>query len=376
MNKAPTPLLSVTRRLRSTPFSRKVAEAGIQAYTVYNRMLLPTVLKDVVSDCQHLKKNVQLWDVSCERQIAIEGKEAATLVQKITPRNLSNQRTDRCMYIPIVDDTGGMLNDPVCIKFSDTHYWISIADSDLLFWIKGIAVALKLDVKVYEPPIYPLAVQGPQSFAVMENIFGSEINKMPFFSAKFFTFKNESFLISRSGYSKQGGFEIYVKSDKKEGNIGEQLWDALMEAGKKFDIRAGGPNYIERVESGLLSYGNDMTSDNTPDECGLQHFCDETIFAECIGGTALKKRREDGFQQQIKSLSIAGGAVPACRDPWVITKEDKVVGQVSSAIWSPDFNTNVALAMIHQPYWQAGTTLTVHCPDGERQATVCEKSFN
>lgn len=370
------PFLSLTSRLRSTPYSQRLDTLGIQAYTVYNHMLLPTVYKSIREDCAHLKESVQLWDVSCERQIYIEGRDAFTLVQKLTPRDLSSQKINRCTYIPVVDNNGGMLNDPVCIKLSDTHFSISIADSDLLLWIKGIATALQLEVNVYEPNIYPLAVQGPKSDLVMKEVFGDKVTELKFFGCDFFDFKDHSFLISKSGFSKQGGYEIYVKSSKLPWNIGEQLWDSLMEAGRVHDIRPGGPNYIERVESGLLSYGNDMNSENTPDECGLSFFYKDKIFTGCIGGQALIEKQKLPTQRKIRSLSILGDAIPACRDPWMLYDGGNHVGKVTSAIWSPDFETHVAIGMVDSPYWEAGTSLVVETPEGMREVIVQEKSFN
>ena len=129
------PILSISPRIRSTPFTERVKAAGVKAYTVYNHMLLPTVFNSLEEDYHHLKKNVQVWDVSVERQIEIQGPDSQTLIQMITPRDLSKMRDDQCYYIPVVDDSGGMLNDPVAVKHSQNKWWISIADSDLIYWI-------------------------------------------------------------------------------------------------------------------------------------------------------------------------------------------------------------------------------------------------
>ena len=362
-------LISETRRLRRTPFSEGVEAAGVTAYTVYNRMLLPTVFESVQADYHHLKKHVQVWDVACERQVELRGPDAGRLMQMLTPRDLRGMRAGQCFYVPIVDETGGMLNDPVAVKLADDRWWISIADSDLLLWVKGIAYGYRLDVLVDEPDISPLAIQGPKSDDLMARVFGDRIRDVRFFRYDMFQFEGRDLLIARSGYSKQGGFEIYVDGT----DIGMPLWNTLFAAGEDLNVRAGCPNGIERVEAGLLSYGNDMTDDNTPHECGLGRFCDTQTAIGCVGRDALLRVSKEGPVQQVRPIAIAGDAVPGCNRVWPLYSGGKHVGQVTSAAWSPDFKTNVSIGMVKMTHWDAGTQLEVETPDGMRKATVQDK---
>ncbi|WP_299417124.1 dimethylsulfoniopropionate demethylase [uncultured Sulfitobacter sp.] len=362
------PLISQTRRLRRTPFSDGVEAAGVKAYTVYNRMLLPTVFESPEADYHHLKNAVQIWDVAVERQVELRGPDAARLMQMLTPRDLRGMMPGRCFYVPIVDETGGMLNDPVCLKLAEDRWWISIADSDLLLWVKGIANGYRLDVLVDEPDISPLAVQGPRSDDLLARVFGDAVRDIRFFRFGMFDFMGRSMVVARSGYSKQGGFEIYLDG----ADLGMPLWHALMEAGRDLDVRAGCPNGIERIEGGLLSYGNDMTDDNTPHECGLGKFCDTQTAIGCIGRDALLRVAKEGPVQQIRAISIAGERVPSCDRVWPLVSGTKRLGQVTSAAWSPDFNTNVAIGMVRMTHWDEGTTLQVETPEGLRDAVVHE----
>ena len=362
-------LISPSRRLRRTPFSEGVEAAGVKAYTVYNHMLLPTMFQSVEADYHHLKKHVQVWDLSCERQVELRGPDAGRLMQMLTPRDLRGMSPGQCYYVPIVDETGGMLNDPVAVKLAEDRWWISIADSDLLYWVKGIANGWRLDVLVDEPDVSPLAIQGPKAETLMERVFGSRIRDIRFFRFGVFQFQGRDLVIARSGYSKQGGFEIYVEDSE----LGMPLWNKLFEAGMDLEVRAGCPNLIERIEGGLLSYGNDMTDDNTPHECGLGRFCDTHSAIGCIGRDALLRVAKEGPVQQIRPLSISGGPVPACTDYWPVYASGKRVGRVSSAAWSPDFRMNVAIGMVRMTHWEAGSKLEVETPDGMRAATVRDK---
>lgn len=361
-------VISASRRLRRTPFSDGVEAAGVKGYTVYNHMLLPTVFRSVTEDYQHLKTAVQVWDVACERQVELRGPDATRLMQMLTPRDLRPMLPGQCFYVPIVDETGGMLNDPVAVKLAEDRWWISIADSDLLYWVKGIAHGWRLDVLVDEPDVSPLAVQGPKADELMARVFGDAVRKIRFFRFGHFDFQGRDMVIARSGYSKQGGFEIYVQGS----DIGMPLWNALMEAGRDLDVRAGCPNLIERIEAGLLSYGNDMTDDNTPHECGLGKFCNTHTAIGCIGRDALLRVATEGPVQQIRSIEIDGDAVPGCDRWWPLWADNQRVGRISSAAWSPDFQTNVAIGMVRMTHWNPGTRLQVETPDGLRAATVKE----
>ncbi|WP_170371107.1 dimethylsulfoniopropionate demethylase [Ruegeria arenilitoris] len=363
------PQISLSRRLRRTPFSDGVEAAGVKGYTVYNRMLLPTVFESVEADYRHLKTHVQVWDVSCERQVELRGPDAARLMQMLTPRDLRGMLPGQCYYVPIVDETGGMLNDPVAVKLADDRWWISIADSDLLLWVKGLANGYRLDVLVDEPDVSPLAVQGPKSDDLMARVFGDRVRDIRFFKFDMFQFEGRDLAIARSGYSKQGGFEIYVEG----GDVGMPLWDALFAAGEDLQVRAGCPNLIERVEGGLLSYGNDMTDDNTPHECGLGKFCNTHTAIGCIGRDALLRVAKEGPVQQIRPIAIEGDAVPPCDRPWPVYGGGKRVGQVTSATWSPDFQTNVSIGMLRLSHWDPGTQVEVETPSGMRTAIVQDK---
>ncbi|MEO7370107.1 MAG: dimethylsulfoniopropionate demethylase [Ilumatobacteraceae bacterium] len=365
------PSLSVTRRIRSTPWSSRIEASGVLSYTVYNHMLLPTQIRGVEADYLHLRDAVQIWDVACERQVELLGPDADRLAQLLTVRDLRTMEIGRCGYAPVVDADGRMLNDPVVLHVDTDRWWFSVADSDLVLWAGGIALGMGLDVAVDEPNVSPLAVQGPKSQDVMARVFGDDVRTIRFFRFSVLPFEGHPLVVARSGWSAQGGFEIYVDDDTVAG----RLYDAIMAAGEPEGIGPGCPNLIERIEAGLLTYGSDITRDDTALEAGLDRYCalDEPI--EAIGLDALRRQRDAGVGRRIRGLTIDGPPVAPVRTFWPLHATGGAVGRVTSATWSPRLGTNVAIGMVDTAVTTAGTRLTIDVDGESRQAEVCDLPF-
>ncbi len=333
-NQVMSPELLISTRTRSTPFSSRVEACGVTAYTVYNHMLLPIVYRSLEKDYWHLCEAVQVWDVSCQRQVEITGPDTRRLVQLMTPRDLSQAENGQCLYAPLCDESGGMVNDPILIKHSNNHWWLSIADTDVLLWAKGLATGLGLNVYISEPDIWPLAVQGPKAENLLTRVFGEEIKKIGFFRSRKLDYKGNDFLIARSGWSKQGGFEIYVN----DAELGRQLWDELFDKGEDLNVGPGCPNLIERIESGLMSFGGDIGYDTTPFECGLDHYVDLEAGIESLSIEALRTRKP---KTKLMGLVIETKVNLTDRQVFI---GNKVLGEITSNVWSPRYSVHLAFA--------------------------------
>lgn len=364
-------VLAASRRLRRTFYSDRVEALGVKAYTVYNHMLLPAVFTSLEEDYRHLVSHVQLWDVGGERQVELRGPDAARLAQLMTPRDLSRAAVGQCVYAPLVDEHGGMLNDPVILKLAEDRFWLSIADSDALLWAKGLAYGLGFDVAVSEPDVCPLAVQGPKAEDLVAAVFGEEVRAIRFFRFATLEFRGHPLIVARSGWSKQGGFEVYAD----DAAVGLALWDALWEAGQPFEIGPGCPNLIERIEGGLLSYGNDMTYADYPQECGLERFCNTDRPIEFMARAALETVEARGITRKIRGVRFGGPAIRPSAEIWRVHAGGKRIGAVSSAVHSPRLQANIGFAMIDRDYWPAGTAVEVETPDGTREGTVADLPF-
>ncbi len=364
------PGLAISRRIRRTPFTERIEALGIQGYSIVNHTLLPKAFeRSSEEDYWHLREHVQLWDVSCQRQVEIRGPDAARLVQWMTPRDLRQAKIGQCLYISLIDQNAGMINDPILLKLAEDHFWLSIADSDVLLWAKGLSLGCGFDVMVDEPDVSPLAVQGPKAELLMEKVFGPSLRNIRFFQFNTVDFKGNPLHVSRSGYSRQGGFEIYL--DKS--SLGIDLWDTLWEAGQEFNVAPGYPNLVERVEGGLLSYGNEMTRANNPLECNLDHYCCLDGSLDYIGREALQRIAETGPTQRIRGVIFEGEPTPPCASPWPIMSGSKQVGHTTTVVWSLQLKENLSLAMIDRDFWDTGQNVQVETPDGlKMNGTVAE----
>ncbi|NND00792.1 MAG: dimethylsulfoniopropionate demethylase [Gammaproteobacteria bacterium] len=356
--------LSITKRIRTTPFTRRVEAAGVKAYTVYNHMLLPVLFDTPANDYWHLCEHVQVWDVSCQRQVEIVGPDANRLVQLMTPRDLRKTALLQGKYAPMCDAEGHILNDPIVIKRAENRWWISIADSDIKLWASGLAQGYGFDVKVFEPDVFPLAVQGPKAEELVARVFGDEARSIGFFHGKLLPFSGVDIYVARSGWSKRGGFEIYLHDT----SLAEPLWDELFASGADLSVGPGSPNGIERIEAGLLSYGTDMDESHTPFECGLDSFLNLDADINSLSLPALRamaghhKYKLVGviFDQKadLNSAKNAAGGFD-------VYDGDRLIGEIKSQVWSLRYQKHLSIVMLETAYLESHTDLVLAGQQGQ-----------
>ncbi len=363
--------IAKSRRLRSTPYTSRIEKQGVTAYTVYNHMLLPAAFGSIEESCDHLKKDVQIWDVAAERQVEISGPDSAKLVQLMTCRDLSKSKIGRCYYCPIIDDNGNLVNDPVILKLAKDKWWISIADSDVIFFAKGLASGNNFKVKIFEPNVDIIAIQGPKSFGLMEKVFGKKITELKFFGFDYFEFEGTKHLIARSGWSKQGGYEVYVENTLS----GQDLYDHLFEIGSEFNVKPGCPNLIERIESGLLSYGNDFDNQDNPFECGFEKYVNLESDIVFLGKEKLKKIKLDGIKRKLMGVQIETSKISLTGSVNITNNDGNLIGDLRSACYSPHFKKAIGIAMINEPFCKVSVTGKVEIDGKNIALKVCELPF-
>ena len=363
--------IAKSRRLRSTPYTSRIEKQGVTAYTVYNHMLLPAAFGSIEESYHHLKKDVQVWDVAAERQVEISGKDSAKLVQLMTCRDLSKSKVGRCYYCPIIDDNGNLINDPVILKLAEDKWWISIADSDVIFFAKGLAAGNKFDVKILEPRVDIMAIQGPKSFDLMEKVFGKAIKELKFFGFDYYDYKGTKHLIARSGWSKQGGFEVYVENTAS----GQDLYDHFFNVGKEFNVKPGCPNLMERIESGLLSYGSDFDNNDNPFECGFEKYVNLDSDVAFLGKEKLKKVRSEGIKRKLMGVQIETNEINLTGSLKIMNQDGSLMGDLRSACYSPYFKKVIGIAMINEPFCKVSVTGKLEIGGKSFTLKVCDLPF-
>jgi len=364
--------IAKAKRLRTTPYTSRIEKQGLSSYSVYNHMLLPAGFKVSLEESYyHLKEHVQVWDVAGERQVEIRGADSSELVQLMTCRDLTNAKEGRCYYCPIIDDNAGLINDPVVLKINQNKWWLSIADSDVILFAKGLAIGKKFDVNIVEPNVDILAVQGPKSYPLMEKIFGKEITDLKFFAFDYFDFKGVNHLIARSGWSKQGGYEIYVENTQS----GLELYDHLFEIGKEFNVEPGCPNLIERIESALLSYGNDIDNNDNPLECGFDKYVNLESDIIFLGKDKLKQIQSEGITKKLMGVMINLDKINMSESIELKNNENNTIGEMRSAVFSPTFKKVIGIAMLNKPYWDVGLEFNINIEGISTKGSVCNIPF-
>ena len=359
-------------RLRRSPFFDATQRHGAKAYTVYNHMLFPICFDDLEEEYWHLLNHVTLWDVSVERQVEITGPDAFAFTNMLTPRDLSRCAVGQGKYVVITAEDGGIINDPVLVRLAENHFWLALADSDVLLWARGLALKSGLRVTITEPDVSPLQIQGPKARDVVRALFGDAVMQIRYYWFLETRLDGIPVVVTRTGWTGEVGFEVYLR----DGSRGDELWERIMHAGKPHNIRPTGPSDIRRIEAGILNWGADMTLANNVYEVGLDNLVDEGKRADYVGRDALARIRAEGPTRKLAGIEIEGPRLEMNAVPWTVGADGAGVGQVTSAIHSPRLKKNIGYAMVPVAHAALGTPLSVTIPGvGVRRATVVPRPF-
>ena len=363
-------------RARQSPYFERARSSGASMYTLYNHMIMPVSYGNPSAEYDRLMNHASIWDVAAERQVQLKGPDAKKLAQMMSPRDVSKCKIGQGFYTPILNKAGGVVNDPILLKLEEDVLWLSIADSDVRLYAMGLADAYELDVEVSEPDASPLAVQGPKAEDVIAHVFGEHVRDIRYFWFIQTELQGIPVVLQRSGWSKQGGFEIYLR----DGSRGAELWDIIWAAGEEIvgePWGPGAPNAIERIESGLFSWGTDFDELNNPYECGLGKWCKLDGEHDFLAKAALRRIQEEGAREALVGLQLAAGEpLPSVVKPMPITDASgAVIGTLRASAWSPRLNKNIALGRIASGHSTLGSTVKADVGTGVIEATVVGVPF-
>ncbi|MDP9475263.1 MAG: glycine cleavage system protein T [Actinomycetota bacterium] len=373
------PKVLLYTRIRRGPYFYASRKHGVAMYSVYNHQYHPRHYGDPVEEYWELLNGVTLWDVGVERQVEITGPDAFAFTNMLVPRDLNKCAVGQCKYVFVTAEDGGIVNDPVLLRLGENHFWLSTADSDVLLWARALAYNSGLNVSIREPDVGPVQVQGPKSKEVMVDLFGEGILDVPYYFLTHEELDGMDVVVSRTGYTSELGYEIYLKDASRNG---QKLWDAVLAAGEPHGLKVIGPCHIRRIEGGILAHGCDMTIETNPYEVdyGYEWMVDLDQEADFVGKEALRRIKEEGVKRKLVGLEIGGEPLGSYNDGSMIDfypvhDGDRHVGRVTSACYSPRLEKNIGYAMVPIEYVEYGTELVVETPHGRQRAVVVRRPF-
>jgi len=359
-------------QIRKSPYFDSTVKWGATGFSVYNHMYIPRDFGSPEQNFWNLIEKAILCDVAVERQVEITGPDAFKFTQILTPRDLSKLAVGQCKYVLITNNEGGILNDPVLLRLAENHFWLSLADSDVLLWAQGVAVNSGLNVQIKEPDVSPLQLQGPTSGEIMVKLFGEGIRDLKYYWLREYDLNGIPLVVSRTGWSSELGYEIYLR----DGSRGNELYEKIMEAGKEYGLKPGHTSTIRRIEGGMLSYHADADINTNPFELGFDRLVSLDTDINFIGKKALKKIKQDGITRKQVGIEINCDPLSGPNTTfWPITKNDNVVGKISSAVYSPRLKKNIALAMMDINHSEIGSDFKVNTNNGVFDCKIVEKPF-
>lgn len=358
-------------RLRASVFYEETVKEGVTAFSPYNRMLMPTSYGDPMAEYDRLINGVSMWDVSVERQVKIKGPDAARIAQVLSVRDLSGIQVNQGKYVPMCDHRGVLVNDPIVLKIAEDEYWLSIADKDILMWSRAIAAERGLRAEITEPDVSPLAIQGPKAEEVAAALFGDWVRDLKFFWFRDAEIDGIPLKVARSGYSKQGGFELYLM----DGSRGPDLWNIVREAGRPWGIGPGNPNPMERIESGLLSFGGDTDDNSTPYEAMLGKYVDLHLDDGVVGIKALRGIHAEGPARHLLGVRLEDYAPRPGHAVWYdVMAAGKKAGSMTNGCWSPRLKQVIGFVLVGRAL-RPGDTVEVIRNGVATPGTLCDLPF-
>ena len=364
--------IAIQPRIRKGAFFDAAWRHGCRKFSVYNRTYISSTFSNPTDEYWNVTKNVAIWPVMGERQIEINGKDAAKFVQFLTSRDMSKCSVNQCKYALISDQSGGIVCDPIILKLAHDRFWLSTSDCDLELWAKGVAVNSPFkDVAISDANVSVIQIQGPKSPNLVNDMFGEDVLDLKYYWHKTVIFQGNELQISRTGWSGEFGYELYLEDHEQ----GDALFDALLDTGKPYGVAPGAVNQTRRIESGILSWGVDMGIDENPYQVGLGRLVELENDNHFIGRAALEKIKDQQVEKTLVGLLIDGSPLEANESPWNLYSNEKNVGKLTSLSYSPRLKKNIALGLVSKNFSEVGTELSVTTWDGERNLCVSGLPF-
>jgi len=355
----------ISTRVRKSPYWHLSMQAGCWRATVYNRIYHPRgYVKPedggAMVEYDAIVNHVTMWNVAVERQIRVKGPDAEKFVDYVITRDATKISPMRARYVILCNAYGGVLNDPILLRISKDEFWFSLSDSDIGMYLQGVNADGKFDCKIEETDNCPVQIQGPKSKALINDLCGDQfdLDNMPFYGLAEAKIGGRSCVISQSGFSGEAGYEIYLRNATL---YADDMWNAVLEAGKKHNLMVIAPAHHRRIQAGILSWGQDMDQQHNPFQCNLGYQVSLSGKGEWnkktdyVGKAVLEKMKEDikagkkPYKLQLVGFELGGKPIEDyAPDFWLVSNADggEPVGFITSPWYHPEKKKNIAMGYV------------------------------
>ena len=314
-----------------------------------------------------MRNGVGVFDVSHMGEFFVEGPEALNLIQKVTSNDASKLVVGQAQYSCFPNETGGIVDDLIVYKFGEEKYMLVVNASNIdkdWAWInKYNTMGAKLTNVSDDYSLF--AVQGPKAIEAVQSLTPVNLSEIKFYHFTVGEFAGvKDVIISGTGYTGAGGFEIYVKNSDAEA-----VWKAIFEAGKDFDIKPIGLGARDtlRLEMGYCLYGNDITDTTSPIEAGLGWITKFT--KDFTNSEALKKQKEEGVTRKLVGFVMQERGIPRGHYP-IVDAAGEVIGEVTSGTQSPSMGVGIGMGYVKTDFSKPGTEIFIQIRNKNLKAQV------
>ncbi|HHT9138255.1 MAG TPA: glycine cleavage system aminomethyltransferase GcvT [Candidatus Wunengus sp. YC60] len=339
----------------------------------FHGYVMPLQYDSIINEHHCVRKNAGLFDISHMGRFEVSGDKALPFIQQIITNDAGRLADKQVLYTPVCNEQGGIIDDILVYKWHQKHFMLVVncsnAEKDLAWLQKQAANYQPIEIRDLTDRVSLIALQGPESARMLEVALNSKFDYMKRFSFDDYVWDGTQITISRTGYTGEDGFEIFVDSEQVV-----KLWNLLIEKNAQHGLKPIGLGARDtlRLEAGLLLYGNDMDETITPLETtiGWTVKFDKDNF---IGKEALLRQKTKGIDRKLVGFEMIDRGIP--RHDYPVFKGNEMIGKVASGSFSPSTNKNIGLCLIQSRYAKTGEELQIQIRDNNYKARIVKTPF-
>jgi aminomethyltransferase len=357
--------------MKNTALTHKHIELGAKMvpFAGYN---MPVQYAGINAEHETVRKGVGVFDVSHMGEFILKGDKALDLIQRVTSNDASKLYDGKVQYSCLPNEDGGIVDDLLVYRMDEKTYMLVVNASNIekdWDWISKYNTE-GVEMKNISDKASLLAVQGPKAAEALQSLTDIDLGSMEYYTFKKGKFAGiDNVLLSATGYTGAGGFEIYVDNEHAEG-----VWDAIFKAGEPFGIKPIGLGARDtlRLEMGFCLYGNDIDDNTSPLEAGLGWV---TKFSkEFTNSVTLQQQKQDGLKNKLVGFEMIDRGIPR-HDYQIVDVDGNVIGKVTSGTQSPSLQKAIGMGYVKTEFAKEGTEIFINIRDNKIKAQVVKPPF-